>query len=986
MRWEAAIAVAAKPLIFISYSHVDETWLDYVRSHLRTAEYTGEIALWDDRRMLGGADWEAEIASALSGCRVCILLVSRHSLTSDYINRVEMRQALERARTGGVHIYPIMLSSVHVAGNHWLRSFNWRPRDGRPLQSLPERTDERDSAMAAIVGEVVALAASATSPGKPTPSAPLIDTSALPDVSLVTLRGRDTELARLDAAWADPKTHVFSVVAWGGQGKTALVATWADKLKAEGGRGADAILAWSFYSQGTKERATSADRFLDWAMKKLGLPDPGPSATLKAEKIAEALQRRRVLLILDGAEPLQHGPGPQEGQLKDPALHVLLRRAADSGTNGGLVLVTTRLAVKDIERWKETGAPVLDLQKLSDEAGAALLADRGVKGSDKERRAASRDFDGHALALTLLSGFLVRRLGGDVRRRDEIGPFAAGGGREMDAVHGHARRVMESIDAEWLASAPLHRAILSAAGLFDRPASADCLEALHKEPIIPGLEAWQTADKAASADAIFELREAGLLAPEDTKSPGALDAHPLVREWFGDKLRQDNEADWNAAHGRLYEHLRDTTREGDNPDLIALEPLFQAIPHGCKAGRHEETLQDIYMDRICRREHGRDRNFINYYYAQNKLGAIGPSLAALAWFFDTPFDVPNTSLAPADRIWVLGNAATYLSGLGRLDESCAAQRSAIDMAIAHEDWRNAADGGSNLALAELAKGEVAAAKHSAAQAAERADGSGDASLMVVTRTIHAGVLAAAGESGMALTLFKEAEERQAKREPDNPRLNSLRGYWYCDLLLGNGAFDDVMERSTCALEISVRANSALSIGLDNASLGRAALGLALIATKQEVSAERACEAGTRLGTAVTELRSSSIPVYLSTGLLARARCFRAAGDFSAARRDLDEVEEIAEPGPMKLHLCVMEIECCRLALAERDGFAPLAETPVVPAEGAKAAELTEAAKTALAKAADLIERCGYHKRDEERDELQAVLEGKRAFKDLPIHV
>jgi hypothetical protein len=110
------------------------------------------------------------------------------------------------------------------------------------------------------------------------------------------------------------------VVAWGGWGKTALVSVWADRLKAEAGRGAEAILAWSFYSQGTKERATSADRFLDWALKKLNLKDPGPSARLKADTIAEALKRRRVLLILDGVEPLQHGPGPQEGQLKDPAV------------------------------------------------------------------------------------------------------------------------------------------------------------------------------------------------------------------------------------------------------------------------------------------------------------------------------------------------------------------------------------------------------------------------------------------------------------------------------------------------------------------------------------------------------------------------------------------------------------------------------------------------------------------------------------------
>jgi hypothetical protein len=976
------MAAAEKPLIFISYSHRDETWLDYVRDHLRTAEYTGEIALWDDRRMLGGADWETEIASALSTCRLCILLVSRHSLTSNYINRVEMRRALERAKAEGVHIYPIMLSSVHVAGDHWLRNFNWRPRDGRPLQSLSEQTDERDSAMAAIVGEVVTLAASATSPVVPTTSAPLIDTSALPDVSLVRLRGRDAELAQLDAAWADPKTHVLSVVAWGGQGKTALVATWVDRLKAAGGRGAEAILAWSFYSQGTKERATSADRFLDWALKKLGLPDPGPSATLKAEKIAEALQRRRMLLILDGVEPLQHGPGPQEGQLKDPALRILLRRTADSGTHGGLVLVTTRLAVKGIERWKDTGAPVLDLQKLSDEAGAALLADRGVKGTEKERRAATRDFGGHALALTLLSGFLVRRFRGDIRRRDRVGLLAAGGKREMDEVHGHARRVMASIDAEWLSDAPLRRAILSAVGLFDRPASTACLEALRREPAIPGLEAWQTADEAARADAIFELREAGLLAPEDAELAGALDAHPLVRDWFGDKLKQDNEVGWKMAHGRLYEHLRDTSREGDDPDLSALEPLFQAIPHGCKAGRHQEALEEIYVDRICRS--GPNGRLV--YYARVKLGAIGPSLAALAWFFDAPFETPHVGLPTATRSWLLASAALYLGYLSRFGEALGSQRVSMEMDIVAGDWLNAAISAANLAEAELSVGDIRAARDSAAQAVELADRSGDDFLMIVNRTAHADALVATGECAPARLLFADAEVRQTKWQPEHPRLYSLRGHQYCDLLLGDGAFAEVAERAAETLEWVTSENFIQDIGLDSASIGRAALGLALSAMQYAESKSQVSEARRRLDASVAELRRSNIFQYLPNGLLARARCFRATGDFSAARRDLDEVEEIAEPGPMRLHLCDMEIERCRLALAERDGFAPLAETPVAVAAGTKAAELTEVATAALATAAELIARCGYHKRDAERDELQEVLAGKRAFRDLPVRV
>jgi hypothetical protein len=45
----------------------------------------------------------------------------------------------------------------------------------------------------------------------------------------------------------------------------------------------------------------------------------------------------------------------------------------------------------------------------------------------------------------------------------------------------------------------------------------------------------------------------------------------------------------------------------------------------------------------------------------------------------------------------------------------------------------------------------------------------------------------------------------------------------------------------------------------------------------------------------------------------------------------------------------------------------------------------EAAKQ-LAIASDYIEQCGYHRRDDELAELQAVLNGARAYADLPPRV
>jgi hypothetical protein len=157
------------------------------------------------------------------------------------------------------------------------------------------------------------------------------------------------------------------------------------------------------------------------------------------------------------------------------------------------------------------------------------------------------------------------------------------------------------------------------------------------------------------------LRDVRLLDPEDSHSPDALDAHPLVREWFGERLRQTNESAWKAAHGRLYEHLRDTTKEGDTPTLEDLAPLYQAIAHGCRAGRYQEARDKIYRDRICRRGPDGEIEF----YASSKLGAFGSNLSAISWFFDKPYATPVATLTPAAQSWVLNEAATGLRAQGR---------------------------------------------------------------------------------------------------------------------------------------------------------------------------------------------------------------------------------------------------------------------------------------------------------------------------------
>ena len=707
----------AKPIIFISYAHLDEpekprgeevAWLTFVMKFLRPAVKSGEFTVWDDRQMSGGMKWDPEIERNLRVCDIFVLLVSANSMSSNYIIDKELEIAREREAAGdGLHIYPLLIEPTPKAGLDCLRDFNLRPRDAKPLQSYS--LADRNQYMSDAADEIATIAAeiatrrAGVAPRKSTRRAQAyVHISGLPETGYERLVGRDLELKRLDEAWSDERVNIISLVAEGGGGKSALVNEWLTRLQADGYRNADCVLGWSFYSQGSKERATAADEFLNWALIKLDVKIDTTNASAKGGAIAEALLTRRVLLVLDGLEPLQHGPGPQPGQLKDQGLRALLRRfaAAPAQADPSLIVLTSRLAVADIKRFKDGAAPVVDVERLSDEAGAHLLRDNNVWGIGAELKAAARDFGGHPLALTLLSSLIKETQNGDVRRRDHIRGLLADADNPR---HDQARRVIESYEKEWLAGHPVLFAILLCVGLFDRPASSDCLKALRAEPAIPGLtdglvglsdEQWRRA--------VAWLRDVRLLSPVDPSDPEALDAHPLVREWFGELARSTNEAGWRTAHSRLYDHLRRSTREGQTPTLADLAPLYHAIAHGCRAGRYEEVLDEVYVKRICRRQNDQIGS-----YAVNKLGAVDSSLAAISWFFDKLYETPAAALPPWDRAFVLSEASFALRAQGRLQEALPAMRAALSMAEAAQAWGNAASQALTLSETELLVANVA---------------------------------------------------------------------------------------------------------------------------------------------------------------------------------------------------------------------------------------------------------------------------------------
>jgi hypothetical protein len=531
--------------------------------------------------------------------------------------------------------------------------------------------------------------------------------------------GRDAELARLDAAWEDPRIHVLTFVAFGGVGKSALVARWLDRMAADGWRGATRVLDWSFYSQGTEDRVTSAEPFIDYALRFFGDPKPeAGSLHDRGARLAGLIRKERTLLVLDGIEPLQYPPGRPEvaGRLKDPGLAALLKGLA--AANPGLCVITTRERIADLHSFPTT-APQVDLEKL--EAGAAvdLLRQLGVKGREIEMRAAAKEFQRHALALTLLGNFLSGAHGGDVRKRREINLR-----RANKTQGGHAFRVIGAY-ARWLGEGP-ELAILRLLGLFDRPAEAGALKALRAAPPIPGLteplvdlsaEDWRLA--------VANLREHSLLAA-DAEEAETLDAHPLVRAFFAEELENHHSDAWQEGNRRLYEHLCQVAP--DLPDTLeAMQPLYAAIVHGCRAGRQQEALDEVYWRRIQRRDE---------FYSKRTLGAFGLDLTALAGFFDHRWSQPSARISEADQAWILNQAAFGLRALGRLAEAVEPMKVGLEARIVLEDWENAAESSSNLSELTLTLGDIPRAMAFGEQSVELADRSGDAFQRMASLDFH----------------------------------------------------------------------------------------------------------------------------------------------------------------------------------------------------------------------------------------------------------
>ncbi len=567
---------AASAGVFISYARADAKQAVALEALLSGPPHN--LRVWRDKnRLLPGEHVDFAIPAALRNAAAAIVLWSAKSVESDWV-RHEASYAVIAGKAVTLALTPFdygTLPSVY-------RSLNCGDFDAILADPTP-------------LFEAFGAIAAASKPPPPR----RIDTRQLPRPSNAFI-AREKEMSLLQRAWSDGEPKVLALIAAGGTGKTALANAFLDEMAEVGWGGAEAVFAFSFDSQGTDEkRQGSSDQFFSEALTFFGEdPQAFDSVRKRAHRLADILEQQRVLLILDGIEPMQSPRGDAEhGRLRDDAMADFLREIARD--NKGLCVVTTRLPIPDLASHRPEQVVQIRLKNLPLSDSVALLRSFKINFPQGELEALAREFgqvvaddpdgDGavrcHAKAIALIGSFLARRFAGathaptlreirsafampddaflgrtDAELKEEPGYAVYKMIRRYEILYEDRARASRKA---LVASAPGRQLVLlRVMGLFDRPATWGAFLAVLAKPEIPGLtERLDEVTPGEWREAVSALRADGLLNPtpdgQDVLDEGRIiDAHPLVREYFGRRLAIVAPEAWQAAHGRLYDYYR----------------------------------------------------------------------------------------------------------------------------------------------------------------------------------------------------------------------------------------------------------------------------------------------------------------------------------------------------------------------------------------------------------------------------------------------
>ncbi len=533
----------------------------------------------------------------------------------------------------------------------------------------------------------------------PAPPEPYI---AHPYTLLQTKRliGRQHERNLLTDWVANPRSeiyrsHVVSIVAIGGMGKSALTWSWFDEIAPQEMKPLAGRIWWSFY-----ESDASFDNFVIRALAYVSKRSREEVAKLsradREDQLFAILDHEPYLIVLDGLERLlvayahpdaarmrddevdaqiasrtgaktngQNDSGAHERnptQLRktvDPRIGRFLRRLASA--HAARILISTRLYPIDLET--ATGEPISgsyrhDITGLRDDDALELWRAYGVTGSRNDLIAVSHTFGNHPLVLQILAGDVrkFRRAPGDYAAWRKANPnFKPAQQASIQSAMGHVLEfALKGLDRVDLA-------VLETLAAFRMPAAYDAVAALHIGDAEDKLRDEQELDVV-----LAELEERGLIGWD--RRANRYDLHPIVRSVVWNRL---TEADSRRLYGQLDRYFK-TLPPVDEDQVESVDQLTGAIERYYALiglGRYDAALL-YYRNRLG--------------YALHRLHAPRQDSEMLDCFVDgagPTLRVKNSADQGYIHIYL---AKAYLN-LGRLDLAKAHYQRALEIAQRNGD-------------------------------------------------------------------------------------------------------------------------------------------------------------------------------------------------------------------------------------------------------------------------------------------------------------
>lgn len=695
-----------------------------------------------------------------------------------------------------------------------------------------------------------------------------VSISMLPATSL-GIFGRESELSMLSECWEDSEIKVVQLVAFGGAGKSAIVNQWLSEFRRSDYGTAQKVYAWSFYWQGeSNEPRSSGDNFIEHALAWFGDKQAtSGSSWSKASRLAELVKQSRTLLILDGLEPLQHPPGDKFGSIENVAVSMFIKEIA--AESRGLCIITSRYPVAELKSFSDGRVRDLFLNRLSTQDGEKLLNSLGVLGSHSQMAEMVERYSGHALSLSLVSGFLNVVHNGDITKLNQMSSLF-----DSRRHQSQIREIMRHYFGWLEGTADLQ--LLRLLSLLGRATELTSMLDLINQGLLNGV-----TDKLSEADQpqiyylVENLKDANLISVYRDSEQLTMDCHPLVRDAVSDEFNRTDKKSWQSAHGLIFDCLRAKTTEMP-ANVAEFELLYRAVSHGAHSQRYPEAFS-LYRDRLRRKQ-----------FSIFARGSHYADRDCLRSFFEIPWSKPVTALPEEAQIFLTISVATNLIYLGEVQEAINPSEKSIEWFATNNRFLEAVTAAAPLLSMYIAVGDLSAAESLIERMEPIVLSANNIVVHAMTCNFKGYLSHLKGDQEQAGIYFAESERVLQKAEPPSTANFPTISSYYCKFLLDTGDIAGALERSLKTF--AWRTQKSWQVAVDTVSIlasDMLVLGLTFLAKGDKANAKQ------HLDNQVELFKSADEWLYLPTGLIGRAKLHEAERNFDDAVHDLETALQIS---------------------------------------------------------------------------------------------